>query len=149
MIRAVIDTSILVRAVLKPSGTVGPILDLLAANRYLMLYSEEILAEIIDVFSRPRLSRRFPLEAPDAETVIDLILLRGEEVFPTHSRAVCRDPKDDKFLDVAVEGRANVIVTGDEDLLVLHPYEGIPIVGAAGFLSLLEAAHAGPSFGDE
>jgi len=50
---------------------------------------------------------------------------------------VCRDPKDDKFLDVAVEGHADAIVSGDEDLLVLHPFQGIPTVQPARFLAML------------
>lgn len=41
---------------------------------------------------------------------------------------VCRDPKDDKFLEVAVNGAATYIITGDNDLPVLHPFRGIPIV---------------------
>jgi putative PIN family toxin of toxin-antitoxin system len=46
---------------------------------------------------------------------------------PTPIRA-CRDPRDDKFLEVAVHGRADAIVTGEEDLLILHPFRGIAIL---------------------
>ena len=138
MIRAVVDTSIVVRAVLKPLGTVGPILDLLAEKRYLLLYSEATLEEVIDVLVRPRLRRRFPLQSRDPQTVVDLILLRGEAVKPRHRLTVCRDPKDDKFLDVAVEGHADALVSGDEDLLVLHPFQAIPIVQPAEFLAMLD-----------
>jgi putative PIN family toxin of toxin-antitoxin system len=52
---------------------------------------------------------------------------------PTCIRA-CRDPRDDKFLDVAVHGRADVIVTGDADLLALHPFRGIAILTPAEYL---------------
>ena len=45
-----------------------------------------------------------------------------------------RDPKDDKFLDVAVNGRADVIVTGDGDLLALHPFRGIAILTPAAYV---------------
>ncbi len=138
MIRAVVDTSVVVRAVLKPLGTVGPVLDLLAERRYRLLYSMVTLEEVIDVLARPRLRRRFPLEGRDAQTVIDLLTLRGEAVEPRHRFQACRDPKDDKFLDVGVEGHADALVTGDEDLLVLHPFQGIPIVGPTEFLAMLE-----------
>lgn len=138
MIRAVVDTSIVVRAVLKPFGSVGAVLDLLAENRYRFLYSEATLEEVVEVLARPRLRRRFPLHGRDSQTVFDLILLRGEAVEPHRSSAVCRDPKDDKFLDVAVEGHADVLVSGDEDLLVLHPFQGIPIVQPAQFLAMLD-----------
>lgn len=137
MIRAVIDTSIVVRAVLKPLGTVGPVLDLLAEKRYKILYSEAVLEEVVDVLARPRLQRRFPLRGRDREAVVDLIMLRGEAVEPRQKLAACRDPKDDKFLELAVEGRADVLVSGDDDLLVLHPFQGIPIVRPAEFLNML------------
>jgi putative PIN family toxin of toxin-antitoxin system len=138
LIRAVVDTSIVVRAVLKPLGTVGPLLDFLAEKRYKFLYSEATLEEVVDVLARPRLRRRFPLRGRDPQTVIELILLRGEAVEPRHRWTVCRDPEDDKFLDVAVEGHADVIVSGDEDLLVLHPFQGIPIVQPAQFLAMFD-----------
>lgn len=137
MIRAVVDTSILVRALLKPSGTVGPVLDLLIAGRFTLLYSESILEELEDVLNRPRLRRRFPMADEDVDGVLELIQLRGEEIVVEQGLSVCRDPKDDKFLEVAVKGRSDVIVTGDEDLLVLGPFEGIPIVGAREFLEML------------
>ena len=138
MIRAVVDTSIVVRAVLKPLGTVGPVLDFLVEERYKFLYSEATLEEMVDVLGRPRLRRRFPLRGRDPQTVIDLILLRGEAVETRRRWTACRDPKDNKFLDVAVEGQADALVSGDEDLLVLHPFQGIPIIQPAQFLAMLD-----------
>jgi putative PIN family toxin of toxin-antitoxin system len=54
---------------------------------------------------------------------------------PTPIRA-CRDPRDDKFLEVAVHGRADAIVTGDADLLALNPFRGIAILTPSGYLEL-------------
>jgi uncharacterized protein len=51
----------------------------------------------------------------------------------------CRDAKDDKFLELAVSGRAAYIISGDDDLLVLHPFRGIAIMTAAEFLQATEA----------
>jgi predicted nucleic acid-binding protein len=59
-------------------------------------------------------------------------------IIPNRRTAVCRDPKDNKVLEAAVAGGGDVIVSGDEDLLVLNPFEGIPIVGPAEFLAMLE-----------
>jgi predicted nucleic acid-binding protein len=53
---------------------------------------------------------------------------------------VCRDPRDDMVLEVAVDGRADYVVTGDQDLLVLHPFEEIPIVKPATFLERIDAS---------
>jgi len=47
---------------------------------------------------------------------------------------VCRDPRDDKFLELAVDGRADLILTGDSDLLTLHPFRGIAILTPAQYL---------------
>ncbi len=63
-----------------------------------------------------------------------LILQQGETITVNLNITACRDPKDDKFLEVAVAGHADIIVTGDKDLLALHPFEGIPIVTPATFL---------------
>ena len=50
---------------------------------------------------------------------------------------ICRDAKDDKFLELALNGRADIIVSGDQDLLTLNPFQGIPIVQPATFIRLM------------
>ncbi|MCA9938192.1 MAG: putative toxin-antitoxin system toxin component, PIN family [Anaerolineales bacterium] len=140
--RAVIDTNILVRALIKPDGTVGPVLRLLRDGQYTILYAQPSLLELIDVLNRPHIRRKYHLTSADIHTVLALILLRGEAVTPRQRFTVCRDPKDDKFLDVAVAGRADALVSGDEDLLVLHPFAGIPILTPRHFLQLLAAQPA-------
>jgi uncharacterized protein len=135
--RAVVDTNILVRALIKPQGSVGPILLRLRHGEYTVLYTQALLEELVDVLNRPRIRRKYQLTGEDIETAVTLILLRGEAVMPERRIAACRDPKDDKFLEAAVAGQADVIVSGDEDLLVLHPFEGIPIIAPADFLRRL------------
>ena len=136
--RAVIDTNILVRAVIRPQGTVGPVLLRLRQGEYTLLYARSLLEELIDVLNRPRIRDKYGLTSGDIQTVLGLILLRGEEVTPVERITACRDPKDDKFLEVAVAGQAGAIVSGDQDLLVLHPYAGIPIVSPRAFLRMLD-----------
>jgi predicted nucleic acid-binding protein len=62
------------------------------------------------------------------------VLDSAELVSISERIAACRDPKDDKFLEVAVSGRADLIVSGDADLLAINPFRGIPIVTPAAFL---------------
>jgi len=62
----------------------------------------------------------------------------GRAVPPAEDITACRDPKDDKFLEVTVAGQADVLVSGGQDLLVLHPYAGIPIVPPNAFLRMLD-----------
>ncbi len=136
--RAVVDTNVLVRSVIRPQGTVGPVLLRLRHGEYTLLYARSLLEELIDVLNRPRIRQKYGLSGQDIQTILGLILLRGEEVTPVECITACRDPKDDKFLEVAVAGRADAIVSGDQDLLVLHPYEGIPIIPPRLFLRMLD-----------
>ena len=140
MIQAVIDTNILVRAFIRPQGTVGPVLSELRDGRYLLVYSDELLKELVEVLGRPRLRTKYQIEEQQMRDLLDLIVLRGEPVLPIRKIGACRDPDDNAVLEAAVAARADFIVSGDEDLLVLHPFEGIPIVGPADFLARLRAS---------
>jgi putative PIN family toxin of toxin-antitoxin system len=105
---------------------------------YTLLYAEPLLDELVAKLALPRIRDKYHLTDDDVETVLALILLRGEPIVPQRRITACRDPKDNVVLEVAVAGEADYIVTGDDDLLVLHPFEGVPIVGSAEFLKLLE-----------
>ena len=122
MIRAVVDTNILVRAVIKPTGSVGPVLQRLRRREYCLLISRATLDELVEVLYRPRLRTKYELSDRVLRATIRLIILRGELLQPGRRITTCRDPRNDKFLEVAVSGRAQVIVSGDEDLLTLHPF---------------------------
>lgn len=135
MIRAVVDTNILIRAVIKPLGTVGPVL---RRGTYVLLYSEPLITELVDILNRPHIRDKYGLDQDDIEAVIALILLRGEAVVPSRRITICRDPKDNMFLEVAADGEAVILVSGDRDLLDLENFEGIPIVTPAVFLAELD-----------
>lgn len=141
MIRAVIDTRLLLRALIKPQGTVGPLLEGLRDASYLMLYSDALLGELADVLVRPRLSDKYGLTRDDIAVVLSLILLRGEMVISARRITACRDPFDNMVLEAAVAGQADVIVSGDDDLLSLDPFEGIPMRSPAAFLRMLKRHH--------
>ena len=109
MMRAVVDTNIFVRALIMPHGTVGPVLQRLRNGDYILLYSRPLLEELVDVLNRPRIRNKYGLSEEDIAITLRLILLRGEIVTPTETITVCRDPKDNKFLEVAVAGQADVL----------------------------------------
>ena len=140
MIRAIVDTNILVRASIRPQGTVGPVLSELRDGKYQLVYSAALLEELVDVLGRPRIRTKYRIDKERIRAVLDLILLRGDLVLPAQKISVCRDPDDNAVLEAAVAASADIIVSGDEDLLVLHPFEGIPIVGPAEFLARLRAS---------
>jgi putative PIN family toxin of toxin-antitoxin system len=138
--RVVVDTNVLVSALILPHSRVGPVLLRLRAGEYTLLYAQSLLEELVDVLNRPRIRHKYGgLTDADIQTLVGLILLRGEAVAPQRRFTACRDPKDDKFLEVAVAGEADVIVSGDQDLLVLHPFAGIPILSPGDFLRILDA----------
>jgi putative PIN family toxin of toxin-antitoxin system len=134
--RVVLDTNVLVSAVIRPLGSMGRLLQRLRAGDFIFLYSEATIQEIADVLGRPQLRQKYGLQDEDVQTVLALLLLRGEAVTPTERLQICRDPRDDKFLEAAVAGHADALVTGDADLLVLGVIDGIPILTPGAFLGL-------------
>ena len=74
------------------------------------------------------------LIAPVTNDWLKKLLAAAETVTITERIAACRDPTDDKFLELAVNGQADLVVSGDADLLVLNPFQGIPIVSPATFM---------------
>ena len=129
--RFVLDTNTLVSAALFPASIPGLVLDRAVAEG-LLVVSAQTLAECAKVLYRNKFDR-YLSDTRRAEFLASLESVSfaveiGETV------TACRDPNDDKFLEVAVNGRANVIVTGDKDLLALHPFRDIPIVRPQAFL---------------
>ena len=135
--RAVIDTGVLVAALIRPQGTTGEVLHALRDGRFSVVYSTDILVEIIDVLGRSALRIKYHLEPDDISVIINLVRLLGDLVVPDRKVEACRDPKDDKFLEAALAGHADCIVSGDSDLLELTPFENIPILRPAEFLASL------------
>jgi putative PIN family toxin of toxin-antitoxin system len=138
--RAVVDTNILIRALIKPNGTVGPVLARLAAGDYVLVYSEPMLTELLAKLALPRIRKKYAIDEPVVEATLAVIALRGELVVPTRRLKVCRDPKDDMLIEGAVAGEAKYIVSGDEDLLVLKKFEQVRFVTPRVFLEALDAA---------
>ena len=135
--RAVIDTGVLVSALIRRQGTTGEVLRALRDGRFTAVYSTDILVEIIDVLGRPALRLKYHIEPDDISVVINLIRLRGDLMVTVQKVTACRDPKDNKFLEAALEAGADCIVSGDADLLDLTPFENIPILRPAEFLARL------------
>jgi len=130
--RIVIDTNVLVSRLLLPrSLPADAVQKAMRAGR--LLVSEATMEEIVNVLSRPRLDwyvsltnrRQFIRLLGRKVTMVPIIQVVRE----------CRDPKDDKFLELALNGRADLIITGDADLLVLNPWRGIEIVTPREYLT--------------
>ena len=135
--RVVVDTGILVSALIRPKETIGDVLHALRDGRFIPIYSTAMMLEVTDVLSRPKIQEKYHVQPGDIEALINLVRLRGELVIPKQTVTACRDPKDNKFLEAALAGTADVIVTGDDDLLVLNPFEGIEILHPVELISRL------------
>ena len=134
--RAVLDTNLLVSYLLTQGDTMSRIIDHWEQWHFVAIVSPAMLAELKEIVRRPRLRANMNL---DPQALIDVIE-QDAEVVPGEVTltGVCRDPKDDIFIACAVEGRADVLVSGDADLLVLGSYQGVQMITPAAFLRLLD-----------
>jgi uncharacterized protein len=129
--RYVIDTNVLVSAALFKRSIPRQAFDQAFAKGKILL-STPVINELQNVFRRSRFDK---YSSPEARLAFLTDLLQFSEIVEIKTAiAICRDPKDNKFLELAVNGKADYIISGDQDLLVLHPFRDISIVSPASFL---------------
>jgi len=131
--RVVVDTNVLVSFAIRPNQDFERLFDYLAGHS-VTLVSEETIAELFAVLSREKFRKYIPQDS--AIDYVEWYAGISESVIVTERVVACRDPKDNKFLSLAIVGKANCIVSADSDLLDMVAYEGIPIYRAAEFLKL-------------
>ena len=140
MQRVVLDTNVFVSSLLIKAGLPAQVLDAWRARRYLLVTSPALIAEIRATLQYPRLRRKYPLTDEEIEHLVAL-LERDALVVPGDAEAVGaipQDPADEIVLACALDGQADLIVSGDRHLLGLGTYRGIPIVTVRAFLEQLE-----------
>ena len=130
--RWVIDTNLLISRLLPPGRIAAQAVDR-ALEQGILLVSDDTLQELTQVMARPRFDAY--ISPMDRQRFLALLSGVARRIHVTRQFQVCRDPKDDKFLDVAFSGQAQAIVTGDRDLLVLGTFHGIAILTPAQFLA--------------
>jgi putative PIN family toxin of toxin-antitoxin system len=130
--RIVLDTNVLLSGALFPGSI--PSLALLKAQNSQLLASEATLLELVEVMNRARFDRY--IERSIRQQLVAEYTNLCEMVEIKSPLRACRDPRDDKFRDVAVEGRADAIVSGDLDLLALDSFQGVAILTPAAYLQL-------------
>jgi putative PIN family toxin of toxin-antitoxin system len=132
-LRVVFDTNVVISALLLPLSVPRQALDR-AAREGRLLISAATTAELDEVIRRPGFDKY--LSEEDRIEFLTTLVHEAELVSVVEAVADCRDPRDNKFLELAVSGRATHIVTGDSDLLALHPFRGISVVSPSAFLTL-------------
>lgn len=130
--RIVLDTNVLVSAVLFYDSDIARAVRV-ALDNHDVLVSSDTMNELKRTLQKPKLHK---YADPDRLAAFFLsyerITIHVEILMPV---ILSRDPKDDKFLEVAFNGGADLLVTGDQDLLVLHPFQSAAIITPAEFLS--------------
>ena len=129
----VFDTNSLISAALISSSVNAHDLDA-AIEIGRLVISEPVLQEFKEVIFRKKFDKYFMNVAERLEA-IDKIERNSVFFLPQEVISACRDTKDNKFLELAVAAEASCIITGDNDLLILHPFRNIPILNAAAFLN--------------
>lgn len=133
MTRVVLDTNIFISAVL--GGRLGVIIDEWKAGKFKLIVTDSIAREYLAVINRPK----FKIPQAEIIAVSDYLLQLGEFVTPTEEiHIIIADPTDDKFLEAALAGKVNFIVSGDNHLLELKSFRKIPIITAKEFVAWLE-----------
>ena len=107
--RVVLDTNVLVSGVLNPHGSPGRCLDLILDGELTVLFDDRILAEYREVLLRPR----FQFDPADIEALLESLMGQGESILAPPIDGSLPDPDDLPFLEVAVAGKADVLVSGN------------------------------------
>ncbi len=128
-IRAILDTNLWISYLI--SKELSKIDVLFERDELIILFSNELLEEFIEVASRPQFRKYFALV--DIEELLELFDVYGEVVGVTATVDACRDPKDNFLLALAKNGNADFLITGDADLLDLENFEGTEILRYSDF----------------
>lgn len=130
--RVVLDTNVLISAVLQPKGPPRAAVEAVRTASGVLLFSDQTFDEIRTRLERPKFDRYVSKEGR-AVFLAQLITV-SEWIAITDAKMGCRDSDDDKLLETALMGEADCLINGDRDLLVMSPFHDIPIVTPAQFL---------------
>ncbi len=131
--RVVLDTNIFISAVL--GGRLAIIVNEWRAGKFKLIITDEIAREYLEVINRPK----FKIPQTEIIAVSDYLLQLAEFVTTEEEiQVIVADPTDDKFLEAAVAGKVDFIVSGDGHLLDLKSFRDIPIITAKEFINWLE-----------
>jgi putative PIN family toxin of toxin-antitoxin system len=142
-VRAVLDTNVLVSGLVAEQGPSRRILDAWLESLYTLVTSPYLVEELIHVLSYPRIAKRLRLDEEELAAILAALLSKAEVTSgQLRLPGVTHDPKDDSIVACAKEGKADYIVSGDQDLLVLGEYEGVQVITPRQFAEILASLRA-------
>ena len=128
--RVIIDTNLWIGFLLTKDFTKFD--TIIADKKLILLFSQELIDEIVEVTQRSKFRKYFPLD--DIEKLLLKIRNRADFIKIKSTVTDCRDPKDDFLLSLSVDGKATHLITGDKDLLVLKVYGETKILTITAYL---------------
>jgi putative PIN family toxin of toxin-antitoxin system len=136
ILKAVIDTSVMVSVAFAKQGIAKKLRDLIADNRFTMVTSKPILKELYEVLHYPHIVQRFNPSKNDIEEFIGMIIENAMITKDTYRiDGITLDPKDDMFIACALEGDADYIVSRDPHLRDIKHFQRIQIIDATTFVN--------------
>jgi putative PIN family toxin of toxin-antitoxin system len=135
-VRYVFDTNVIVSALLFENSKPAQAFRYVLANGEILL-SLELLEELNEVLGRKKFNRYVNPE--EREEFLEALIERAILVEIIENVQECRDPKDNKILELALNGEAQYIISGDRDLLVLHPFRDVIVITVDEFLKTIES----------
>jgi len=139
MIKAVLDTNVLVSGLISSKGSPAKIIDFWEDEKFSLITSKKIMEEVVRVLSYPKIRVKYNLDKEKIKDFINGLTFFSEVCKPQEKISVINDdPEDNKFLEAAVQANAGFVVSGDKHLLGLGEYEKIRIIKPNTFLSLLK-----------
>jgi putative PIN family toxin of toxin-antitoxin system len=139
VIRAVLDTNVIVAALLVQLGLPWRILAAAYASTFLCFTSDAINTEVFRTLGRERVRRKYPIEPTEVERLRRFLESRPVHVSITATvQGVATHPEDDLILATAVSAQADYLVTGDRQLLALRTFQGVQIVNPRDFVAILD-----------
>ena len=107
--------------------------EIIFSKKCVLIFSQELLEEFLTVAKRPKFRRFF--SSSDIEEILETIQEYAEFIEVTSKTEVCKDPKDNFLLSLSLDGNADFLLTGDNDLLILTKFRKTSIVTISDFLN--------------
>lgn len=137
--RVVVDANIFVSALLSSNGSPGKVVSRLVEGGHTFLVSQKTMEELRRILNYPKIQTLLKRSDNEIEKFVSSVELLAEEVDTIFvpEGLECRDPDDLEYLNIAVMGHAECVVSGDKDLLVLERVQDIPVLTAVQLLNRL------------
>ena len=139
ILRAVIDTNVMVSVAFAKKGLAKKLRNLIADDAFILITSKAILKELYEVLHYPHIVERFKPSEEDIEEFIGMIIEHAVITKGTYSiDGITEDPRDDMFIACALEGKADYIISRDPHLRNIKHFQRIQIIDASTFINKVE-----------